>query len=167
MAEGKTNKNKAKGNAYERKVAKELSLWIFDDEHMLKREPSSGAQKHSFTGDIFPYKQIPWKRWPIHIETKSGYEDSIPTFHNYKKVESWFRKALEESKLSGQHCILLICQFKHRNAIVISNTYLTNLLFSVCFPIKVDNDIMAVYVYDYKELLKLNFEDTLKFEDLI
>jgi hypothetical protein len=53
----KTNSKKL-GNAFERRVAKDLSLWIYNDPHVLKREPTSGATKDNYCGDIFPMKQL-------------------------------------------------------------------------------------------------------------
>jgi hypothetical protein len=161
-----TVQGKAKGNSYERKVAKELSLWIFDDPHMLKREPSSGAQKHSYTGDLMPYKQIPWKRWPIHIETKSGYSQFTPTFFNYSKIEEWFTKAYFESKTHNQNLIFLICQFLNKYSLLITDTCIPCILFKVAIPICINGSVIYTYVYKYKDVLQKKFEDCFKLENI-
>src|SRR6056297_1498981 len=156
--------SKSKGNAYERKVAKELSIWMFNDQHLLKRKSDSGMIKENYCGDVFPEGQLPvnWKGvFPFLIECKSGYPQHHPTFWKYKMVEKWFNKAYKESLINKQSIIFLICQFKNQRALLITNELLdmNNILFNVAFPIvnEIEEDVKYGYVYNYNELLKLDF----------
>jgi len=156
--------SKSKGNAYERKVAKELSIWMFNDKHLLKRKSDSGMVKDNYCGDVYPEGQLPlnWKgSFPFLIECKSGYPQHHPTFWKYKMVEKWFNKAYKESLINKQSIIFLICQFKNQRALLITNELLdmNNILFNVAFPIvnEIEEDVKYGYVYNYNELLKLDF----------
>lgn len=154
--------SKQKGGAFERKIAKELSLWFFEDEDVLKRSPTSGADKCIWNGDIVPMKQLPdtWeKQFPFIIECKTGYEQFYPTFWNYNKIIEWFQKAYKESIDHDQHNVFLICQFKNRPALCITNIFidLTVIYPNVIIPIHSEVLNCWLYVYDYKTLLTLNF----------
>jgi hypothetical protein len=152
---------KAKGNKMERDTAKTLSIWMFDDEHTLKREPTSGAFKYNYCGDIFPMKQINWLNFPFLIETKTGYEQHTPTLWQYNKVIEWFIKATNEGKQHNQHIILLICQFKNKPTLLFTNYQMPIecILPVAIIPIQINGDINWTNVYLFKELLKLNFYD--------
>jgi len=154
-------KPKQKGNKMERDTAKALSIWIFNDEHVLKREPTSGACKNNYCGDIFPMKQIEWINFPFLIETKSGYEQHIPTLWQYNKVINWYNKAINESKQHNQHIILLICQFKNKSTILFTNYQIDikYILPMSIIPNQINGEIHWINVYLFKELLKLNFND--------
>jgi len=118
--------SKQKGNKMERDTAKALSFWMFHDEHTLKREPTSGASKYNYCGDIFPMRQIEWSNFPFLIETKYGYEQHIPTLWQYTKVAEWFIKASNEGRQHNQYITFLICQFKNKPTLLfneLSNRY--------------------------------------------
>ena len=153
--------SKAKGGKMERDTAKTLSIWMFEDEHVLKREPTSGAVKHNYCGDIFPMKQINWANFPFLIETKTGYENHTPTLHQYTKVIEWFNKATIEGKQHNQWIIFLICQFKNKSALLFTNYYLDldTILPIAIIPNQTNEDINWIYIYIFKDLLKLNFID--------
>lgn len=156
-------KNKRKGGAYERKVAAELSLWMFSDKDVLKRHPSSGADKCIWTGDIVPLKQLPtsWNKFfPFMIETKIGYELDKPTFWKHTRVLNWFIKAYNEGLLHKQHNIFLICQFKSMQPLLFTNILLDNTLIDMVLtlPIKLTNgSYLWVYTYLYKDMLNIEF----------
>lgn len=153
-------KGKSKGNSFERKVAKELSLWMFNDKDVLRRHPDSGASKQCWTGDVIPLKQLPeiWKgKFPFHIECKSGYPQHLPTFWSYAKVSTWFSKALLEGYLNNQTIVFLICQFLNKSALLITNTQLPFRLLNVVFPCIINNEQHWGYVYNYKDILELDF----------
>ncbi len=160
----KPNKSKQIGNAFERKMAKELSIWMFDDPHTLKREPTSGATKDVYIGDIYPMKQMDWNCWPFQIETKYGYTNQSPTLINYKIIEKWFLKAhLESKEHDTQKIILLITNFKDRKGIMlICNCELYSINWRSIIKIKHNGCDLIGYVYDYAELLKTNFDDVFK-----
>ncbi len=151
------------GNRFERNIAKELSLWIFNDPHTLKREPTSGATKNIYVGDIFPMKQINWGVWPFMIECKYGYTQFTPTLLNYSIIEKWYLKSFKEAqeKNNGQEIVLLICNFKNKKGILLcTNTLLNrNIIDYNCILNVKDKKINHyVYCYDYKKILKYNFE---------
>ena len=65
----------AKGGAYERKLARDLSAWWYaGDANYLWRRPGSGYRArmpNRHTGDIVPMADvIPPDKWPFHIEAK-------------------------------------------------------------------------------------------------
>lgn len=168
----KKQSNKAIGNRYERMIAKELSLWMFNDEHILKRDTTSGAVKTIWTGDIIPHGQLPiiWNRqWIFHIETKYGYEQFKPNFWNYTKVYEWAVKSKLESLQYNQFIIYLICNFTGMKPLLFTNKLLDPLYFNICFPIFDNNDNLLdyIYSYNYKEILKYKFEELYNIEDLI
>ena len=104
---------KKKGNAEERKQAKDLAIWMFNDPDVLKRHATSGMDKSVYTGDVVPMKQLQefgWKKFNFMIECKTGYPNNTPSFWNYEKVSDWYRKAKLEGNLTGQNIILLIFQ---------------------------------------------------------
>ncbi|MFA7202521.1 MAG: hypothetical protein WC188_02245 [Candidatus Caldatribacteriota bacterium] len=150
---------KAKGNKMERDTAKILSYWMFDDEHTLKREPTSGAMKYNYCGDIFPMKQIEWKHFPFLIETKTGYENNTPTLWQYTKVIEWFNKSLNESLQHNQHIIFLICQFKNKPKLLFTNHHfdLDKIIPLSILPNERNGSLDWIYVYSFKNILKLNF----------
>lgn len=152
---------KTKGNKMERDTAKTLSLWMFNDEHTLMREPTSGATKYNYCGDIFPMKQINWAHFPFLVETKTGYESSIPTLWQYTKVLEWFNKSLNESKQHNQWIIFLICQFKNKAALLFTNYQLDleKIVPITVLTDQVNGDINWINTYIFKEVIKYNFLD--------
>lgn len=157
------NKSKEKGGSFERKIAKELSEWMFNDPHTLKREPTSGASKAVYLGDIFPFKQIEWEYWPFYIECKVGYLDKLPTLLNFSIIEKWFIKILEELTVfddTEQKIILLIYNPTGRKGTLLCTNVTLNNLFCKCvLCIKYNKNTEYIYCYDYKEVLKYDFVD--------
>ena len=84
--------SKEKGNIEERKQAKQLGVWIFDDPQFIRKSEGSGSTRIVWSGDILPVKKLPdvWKEhWPFHIEIKKGYEDHIPSPWKRSQMEKW------------------------------------------------------------------------------
>lgn len=157
-------RGKQKGNAYERKVAKELSEFMFNDKDALKRHPTSGADKCIWCGDIYPAKQLPFEwnaKFPFMIETKSGYKDHYPTFWSFSKLKTWFEKACLEGFSNNQNIIYLICQFKNKQPLLITNQWVDTscVMFDLSFPIILSdyNQIIYGYVYLYKHFISIDF----------
>jgi hypothetical protein len=152
---------KQKGNKMERDTAKTLSFWMFNSEHVLKREPTSGATKHNYCGDIYPQQQINWSNFPFLIETKTGYENHTPTLWQYTKVLEWFNKSIGEGKQHNQWIIFLICQFKNKPALLFTNYHLDLDTISpvAIIPNQVNGEIQWINIYVFKDLIKLNFID--------
>jgi hypothetical protein len=150
---------KTKGNKMERDTAVELSIWMFNDPHVLKREPTSGACKYNYCGDIFPMKQIEWKNFPFLIETKTGYEQYTPTLWKYTKVLEWFNKSLSESLQHNQWIIFLICQFKNKPKLLFTNypLELDTIIPVSLIPNKTNDNINWIYVYSFKSILQIDF----------
>jgi hypothetical protein len=149
--EKKPNTSKAKGNAFELKIAKMLSEWIFKDKFVLTRSVTSGAIKNVFVGDIVPQKPFGWKEFVFDIECKNGYSTHIPNFINYTKVEEWLSKCLKERTMQ-QPIIWLIAGFHNYEPILITDLEMTlksNLI------IKVDG--FEFYIYKLKEVMRYNF----------
>ncbi len=162
----KKNKNKEEGNAFERKVAKEMSLWLFENRNILRRSSDSGAQKANYSGDIIPEGQLPtqWNRkWPIIVECKYGYKTiAIPNIWNRKWITTWYLKALNESKKHNQPIIFIVNNFKNRKF----NTITTNIHFNhlfilheISFPVIVDQYVHHLFVYNYKKVLQLHIDN--------
>lgn len=150
---------KKKGGKMERDTAKALSSWMFGDEHVLKREPTSGAIKHAYCGDVFPMKQHNWSHFPFLIETKTGYENHSPTLSQYTKVTEWFNKSIIESKQHNQYIIFLIWQIKNKQALLFTNFQLAldKIVPVSIIPNQINGDINWIQVYLFKDILKLNF----------
>lgn len=163
---------KQKGNSYERKVAKELSFWMFEDTDFLKRHATSGMDKSVWCGDVVPVKQLPdtWKRhFPFLIEAKSGYPQHFPTFWKYGKVSEWFKKSYLEGQINNQPVTLLICQFKNQRALLITN-YLIDidkLLFNVVIPICINGNVHYGYVYLFNDILKYDFYELFNIKEIL
>lgn len=156
--------SKEKGNKEERKQAKQLSIWMFNDPDVLKRHHNSGADKTVYSGDIVPMKQLQffgWKKFGFMIEVKSGYSKDKPNFWKYEKIAEWYRKARIEGRQANQNILLLICQFKNMPALLITNQHFDGkVMFNVCIPINMYNgEIEYVYVYHLKNILKQKFTE--------
>ena len=152
---------KIKGGKMERDTAKTLSFWMFGDEHTLKREPTSGAMKHVYCGDVFPMKQIEWSNFPFLIETKTGYPEHTPSLWQYEKVLDWFEKAVREGKQHNQWIIFLICQFKNKPTLLFTNypLDLEKIIPRTIIPNDRYSNLEWIYVYFFKQILLNNFLD--------
>jgi len=158
----KTNSKKL-GNTFERRVAKDLSNWIYGDPHVLKREPTSGGTKNVYSGDIFPMKQLEKDQpeFTFLVECKAGYAQFTPTLLNYSIVENWYLKALAESKQTiKQKTILLIMNFKNKKGILLcTNKELEKIYCKCVLCIRNNGDCEWVFCYDYNEMLKYGYKE--------
>jgi hypothetical protein len=152
----KTKNPKEKGNRNERKIAVEMSEWMFGDKSILFRDASSGARKVAYVGDIVPVKQMPWKYFPWFIEAKSGYNKDIATFYNQKLLREWIVKYTSQLT-EEQSNLLLVIRHDHKQPFVICNKELTLLDWTLC--IKVNEK--KYYSYLYKDLLEVDINDLL------
>lgn len=99
----------SKGGAYERTLARQLSMWWFGDEGYLWRRPGPGSrffnQNYRHTGDIVPVadRKFPAeKEWIFHIEAKCWSKnrlklDSLLWPKKSPIIKIW-RKVLEERR---------------------------------------------------------------------
>lgn len=153
-----------KGGKEERKQARQISLWMFGDEDVLWRHPkNSGAIKTVYAGDLAPVKNIKdfgWNKFGIIFEVKSGYPKQIPNFWSYDKVTEWFIKCRIDGQKTNQNIILMLCQFKNRSALLITDQYFNGKIqFNICFPVNINGNIEYGYVYLLKDVLKYNFKE--------
>lgn len=162
----KKRNNKEKGSMFERKIAKELSLWLFQDKNLLRRHPDSGAFKGNYTGDLCPANQLPeqWNsKWPFQVECKYGYKSiAIPTIWNKKWITEWYLKSLDESKKHNQQIIFIINNFLNRQFNTITTDILlpTNLiLHEMSYPIIINGFVTHLFIYNYKKVLSYDFQE--------
>lgn len=165
------NKGKLRGNAEERKIAKQLSDWLFDDTTILRRSADSGALKTAYCGDVVPVKQLinywPYD-WPFMVEIKTGYQDHLPNFYNYKTVKNWFIKAEEESIINKQWVVLLITRFKYKKPLLFTNYYITRIPLNVIMPIYDNkNNMKLVYVYNFYDMLEYKYNYVFNMESIV
>lgn len=161
---------KEKGNREERKQARQLSIWMFDDKDVLKRQSDSGALELIWSGDVVPLKQMPleWKtQFPFLIEVKSGYPKDLPTFWTYNKLSKWVQKSYIESKTHNQFIIMVITQFHRKPALISMNYFVKDLPYQVVFPVECEDTWLHMYVYKLKELLNIPFKQAFDFQDII
>lgn len=159
-------RSKRKGNNFENKIAKELGLWMFNDQHMLGRDITSGGKKVAWIGDIIPQKQLPPEcndLFPFYIECKNGYGNKIPTFFNYDIIKKWLDKC-EKDKNEQQNIIFLIVQFKNMKTILLVSNKEFFIGAETWFLSFKHND-KIYYIYDYKRLISNNFDlEVFKYE---
>ena len=153
---------KNKGNTFERNISNDLSYWFFNQKGVLWREPTSGARKKdAYRGDIIPANVEAfskyWKTWPFIIECKHGYKNQIATFSNQTKVREWLKKLLNE-RYNYQQIPMLIIQFHARSKILITN-YMLNTWCDISMAMMYNNITQIFYIYNFQDLLKLNFYD--------
>ena len=161
---------KEQGNREERKQAKKLSMWMFADGDVLKKQADSGALEIIWSGDVVPMKQMPdeWnKRWPFLMEVKNGYKKHYPDFWKYGMLAGWIKKAYKESKTHNQSTLFVATQFYRRTALITTNYCTTALPFKVSFPIELDNEWKFMYVYRLKDMMSINFKEVFDFNKLI
>jgi len=163
---------KRKGNAYENKLAKDLSIWIFGDYQFMRRTELSGASKIVYAGDIAPIKLLPteWNNtFPFLIEAKSGYKNNIPDFWCYSILETWMKKCIAESnQYPKQKIIWLITQFLNKSALLSTNHMLGNLPYKVawCVP-NTNSQYIPIYTYVLKDVMKYSFHTLYNVKELI
>tara|TARA_Y100000310_G_C20438469_1_gene694888 strand:+ start:83 stop:610 length:528 start_codon:yes stop_codon:yes gene_type:complete len=95
-------KSKEKGNRFERKIAKELGEWYYNDKNALIRSPSSGALAtiRNFTtpvaGDIYQIKYVTTE-FPFCVELKHHKDFNIEHLL-FPRKSSRLWKAWEQCK---------------------------------------------------------------------
>lgn len=155
----KPNRNKAKGNLFENKVAKELGIWMFNDKDMLNRHLTSGAQKSAWVGDIIPQKQLPLYfnngEFPFLIECKNGYKANIPNLNNQTIIRQWLSKAISETTKT-QNVIYLITSFHSYSPLLFTDVSF-NLTSHLILNLNYNNKIIPFYIYEYRKLLAIPF----------
>ncbi len=172
----KTNNNKERGSKFEREIAKDLSIWLFNDKNLLRRHPDSGTSKMNYTGDICPANQLPveWKgKFPFQVETKYGYTKiASPSPWSTKYLTEWYLKSLEESKIHNQQIIFVINNFVNRRFNTLTtDKYLNDrfILHKMSFPIVKNGLVTHLFIYKFNEVLRHKFTDLIPnfFEEFI
>lgn len=149
--------SKVKGSSYERKVAKQIGTWMFNDIEMVWRESTSGMRKIVYKGDIVPVKahEFPWTSWPFLFEVKTGYKDHIPTLIKQTKLREWILKLLDELD-DKQIFPMLVAQFHSQHPILIT-TLMFNFQTDICLLQLYQNQYIPFYVYNWNDILNTNF----------
>lgn len=155
-------KSKAKGNAFEIKLAKSLSNWMFDNPNILWRDSTSGGRKVIYNGDVIPSQvdEYPWKTWPFLIEAKHGYKDFIPTLMNQDKVRFWLNKLLSE-RTEKQFIPILIAKFHNSRMTMFITNLLLNSYCDICLKQYFTNDDTwyDFYIYNFDSVISEPFND--------
>jgi hypothetical protein len=119
----------------------------------------------TYIGDIIPYKQLHkygWIQYPFYFECKTGYKEHTPTFWSYLKIEEWYKKAyFKIQEHSEQKNIVMVLRFLSKPILVVTDYQIdiNKLLMHLIIPIKIEENIITLNVYKYKELLNLPFND--------
>ncbi len=158
--------SKNRGNAFERKIARELSLWMFNKKDILRRHPDSGLTKINYAGDICPANQLPssWNnKFPFFIEVKYGYKNTgIPTIWNKTFLINWYIKALGESKINNQNNVFIINNFTNRKFnILTTELYFGSqlILHELSFPFTdCFGNISQLFIYNYQKIISIPFK---------
>ena len=170
------NNSKNKGSSFERKTAKDLSLWSSynKDDDVFYRSQSSGArftsrQKVNLTtenqhGDICASndKGI-WFTKIFFIECKHYTELnlwSLITKNKSGNIVKWWDKAVKESKSISKIPILIIKQNNKPTLLMTDNNlrhYLTYFTRNYQMSIKFDN-LPEAYIYLFEDFLKIDPE---------
>ena len=156
-----TFKAKRKGNKFENDIGKLLSKWMFNDERVLTRHRTSGAQKHTYVGDLEPQRQLAdygWKKLPLLFELKNGYKQFEPTFNNQTKLKEWIIKACFE--LTEEQSIMwLIVRFKgRRDILLISSKELSSIHWDLALAVEHSGITAIFYIYKLKQIMKYDFK---------
>lgn len=142
-----SSRNKAKGSAWERDVAKKLSLWIYGQENVLRRHPTSGAEKGFGSGADIANFNHEFPNLKKFIEVKCGYKDDL--FNSLKQINGWYDVA--KPKNVNNYPIWIIWKLLNRGIILA-----TDKKFKKINPLFI---MGTLYVYDFKELLKIPYKD--------
>ena len=157
-------KSKAKGNAFEIKLAKSLSTWMFGSPNILWRDSTSGGRKVIYNGDVIPSQvdEYPWKTWPFLIEAKHGYKEFIPTLMNQDKVRFWLNKLLSE-RTEKQFIPILIAKFHNSRMTMFITNLLLNAYCDICLKqfSTSDNLWYDFYIYDFDAIISESFNEVM------
>jgi len=165
----KPGTSKAKGNGFEREIAKVLSTWIFNNKYILGRDPTSGARGTIlgagtvYAGDIVPVKQLPVSvlphgKFPFIFELKTGYKKDIPTIFQQKILHKWIKKLIGELT-DEQTTPILIIKFHYQKTMVMMPFDLTSMHWDVCISVPVMNfGNLKFYAYPFEDLIQYDFD---------
>jgi len=147
----KRNTSKSKGSAFEREMAKELSMWIYKKPSIVRRHPTSGAEKDYSQGSDIGVFQPGEKELELYIELKCGYTEKIDIINARKQIIEWVEKAKKNNKKN--YPVWLIWKLLNRGIILASTKPITGTNLKELYIC--DN----LYIYDFKEVLKYKFEE--------
>lgn len=141
----KTN-NKSKGSSFERELAKILSIWIYGAESVLRRHPTSGAEKGFGSGADISLFQPGYDPFEYFVEAKRGYKDDI--FNARKQILEWYETAKPKNK--NNYPIWIIWKVLNRGILIATDKELIN----VHELYRINN----LFIYDFKELIQNDFK---------
>jgi len=147
LQQKKQSTSKSKGNSFEREVAKTLSIWIYKDPNALRRHPTSGAEKNFGNGADIANFNPDFPNLNVFIEVKRGYKDDI--FNARKQILEWYNVA--KPKNTQNYPIWIIWKILNRGIIIASTQQ-----FQSITPLFLIDDL---FIYDFKELIKIPYEN--------
>ena len=143
-------KNKRKGSAFERDIAKILSYWIYKENNILRRSPTSGAEKGYGQGADVSIFQPDHGKFKYFVEVKNGYQFDL--FNARKYILGWYKIAKEKNKLG--YPIWIIWNMPRRGIIIATSKRFFNV--EELYILK------DLYIYDFKDLT-----ENYKYDDII
>jgi len=164
----KKGTNKAKGNSFEREIAKTLSTWIFDDPYVLGRDPTSGARGtvlgsgKVYAGDIVPVKQLPLSvfpvgKFPFLLELKTGYKKDVPTVFQQRIIHKWVKKLIGELT-DEQTTPIFVLRFHYQPAVIVMPFDIQSVHWDVCFNVPVMRyGNLKFYSYSFDQMIAHEF----------
>ena len=142
-----TTKNKARGSGFERELAKLLSIWVYGKESVIRRHPTSGAEKGYGDGADLAVFQPGYEEFNYFVEAKRGYKDDL--LNARKQILEWY--GIAQTKNKKNNPIWIIWKILNRGIILATNKKL-NVVEELFI-------IGELFVYDFKELIKHDFKE--------
>ena len=140
-------RNKRAGSSWERDLAKTLSIWVYGKESVIRRHPTSGSEKGYGDGADLAVFQPGYDPFEFFVEAKRGYKDDL--FNARKQLLEWYGTAKSKNKKNNP--IWIVWKILNRGVVLATDRPFE--VGEVLFRI---NDL---WVYDFKELTKNNFQD--------
>lgn len=103
-------RSNVKGKSFQRKVARALSIWFFNDPEKLKATPRSGGYRNQLVGDVTCLDSP--QEFPFHVECKNAEGGrtkwNLQDFLREKSIlEVWWRQTSSDSALTEKIPLLV------------------------------------------------------------
>ena len=141
-----SGKNKRNGSSFEREVANYLSIWVYGEKSVIRRHPTSGAEKDYGQGSDIAVFQPGYEQFNKFVEVKRGYKSDV--FNAIKQISEWY--AIAKTKNKKDYPIWIIWKILNKGILIASTQKFNNIeeLFS----------IHELHIYDFKELIKIDYK---------
>ena len=140
-------KNKRAGSSFEREVAKILSNWVYGEDSVIRRHPTSGSEKDYGQGADVSVFQPGYEQFNYFVEVKRGYKTDI--FNARKQILEWYNTA--KSKNKKNYPIWIIWKILRQGIILATNK-----------PFKEVEELFRIhelFVYNLKDLTERQFKE--------